>query len=75
MTTVTAVYQGQEIGFGESSSEGYLYAIEECIDSIPTMYIEGALDDIDLHFHNVKGSTLPAYVKLTDYYYQERQYF
>lgn len=70
---VTAIYQGSEIGYGIGDS--YRYAIEECIDSIPSMYIDCALDDIDLHFDNVGGTTLPAYVKLTDYYYQERQYF
>jgi hypothetical protein len=43
---VTAIYQGSEIGFGEG--EGQVYAIEECIDSIDSLYLESVLEDIEL---------------------------
>jgi hypothetical protein len=70
---VTAIYQGNEIAYGEGSSAAY--AIEECIDSIDSMYIENALEDIELAFSDTGNSTLPKYAKLTDYYYKEREYF
>ena len=70
---VTAIYQGSEIGYGLGDSSQY--AIEECIDSIDSMYIDNALDDIELVFSDTGNSTLPKYAKLTDYYYREREYF
>lgn len=71
---VTAIYQGSEIGYGEG--QHYIYAIEECIDSIDSMYIDNALQDIELHLvGNTEGATLPKIVSLTDYYYREREYF
>ena len=71
---VTAVYQGNEIGFGEG--QHYIYAIEECIDSIDSIYIDNALQDIELYFvGNTEGATLPKIANLTDYYYREREYF
>ena len=70
---VTAIYEGSEIGFGVGDS--YQYAIEECIDSIESMYIESALTDIELMFSDVGNSGLPKYAKLADYYYKARQYF
>ena len=70
---VTAIYQGSEIGYGEG--QHYIYAVEECIDSIDSMYIENALEDIELVFSDTGNSTLPKYAKLTDYYYREREYF
>lgn len=38
MYTVTAIYDGCEIGFGECDGDTSDYAIEECIDSIPQIY-------------------------------------
>ena len=70
---VTAIYQGSEIGYGEGSSAAYV--IEECIDSIDSIHIENALNDIELVFSDMGNSTLPKYAKLTDYYYREREYF
>jgi hypothetical protein len=70
---VTAVYQGSEIGYGNGSHA--VYAIEECIDSISTIYIDAALDDIQLMFTDVQGSGYPKWAMLTDFFYNERQYF
>ena len=70
---VTAIYQGSEIGFG--SGDSAQYAIEECIDSIDSMYIEMALDDIELVFTDVAGSGYPKYNLLKSFYYNQRQYF
>jgi hypothetical protein len=36
MYTVTAIYEGCEIGFGEG--EGIAYATDECIESISQIY-------------------------------------
>lgn len=70
---VTAIYQGSEIGHGQG--DGYVYAVEECIDSIDAMYIENALEDIELIFNDVGGSGLPKYALLTDFFYLTKQYF
>ena len=70
---VTAIYQGSEIGFGQG--HGSVYAVEECIDSIDSMYIDNALNDIELVFGDTRGSALPKYAKLTDFFYKKRQYF
>lgn len=70
---VTAVYQGSEISYG--AGDAHIYAIEECIDGIESMYIDAAADDIELIFTDVGSSTLPKYAKLTDYLYLPRQYF
>ena len=70
---VTAIYQGSEIGYGLGDSSQY--AIEECIDSIDSMYIDNALHEIELVFSDTGNSTLPKYARLTDYYYKAREYF
>lgn len=72
MIKVTAIYEGSEIGYGHG---GMVYAIEECIDSIDSIYTDNALHDIELVFSDVGSSTLPKYAKLTDYYYKAREYF
>ena len=71
---VTAVVNGWEIGFGEG--QHYVYAIEECIDSIESIYLDdGVIGDVQLILNDSGNTTLPKYVMLTDYYYQQRQYF
>ena len=71
MYQVTAIYEGVEIGFGEGDSVDY--AIEECIDSIDSMYIENALNDIVLSFNGKSG--YPNKLMLGAVYYKARQYF
>ena len=46
MFTVTAVYQGCEIGFGEG--ESYDYAMNDAIDSIDSQYKEFCSNEIVL---------------------------
>ena len=70
---VIAIYQGNEIAYGEGTSSAY--AIEECISNIEQMYIDEALDEIMLTFADIGGSTYPKYMMLTEVYYRERQYF
>lgn len=71
---VTAIINGWEIGFGLGNSSQY--SIQECIDSIDSIYLdEGVIGDIELMFSDTGSSTLPKYAKLTDYYYKEREYF
>jgi hypothetical protein len=53
MYTVTAVYQDSEIGFGEGYSDGY--AVEECVDSIPSIYKDMAREDIVLFVRDSSG--------------------
>ena len=54
MYTVTAVYEGSEIGFGEG--EGDAYAVEECIESISQIYKDCApRNDIRLYVRNDSG--------------------
>lgn len=72
MVKVIAIYDGIEIGYGHG---GMVYAIEECIDSIDSIYVDNVLNDIELLFSDTGNSTLPKYAKLTDYYYKEREYF
>jgi hypothetical protein len=51
---VTATINGWEIGFGSGVSA--TYAIEECIDSIESIYLdEGVIGDVELTFTDVKG--------------------
>jgi hypothetical protein len=71
MYQVTAIYQGSEIGYGEGS--GYQYAIEECIDSIDSMYTDNVLEEITLtiHMENEKEWV----VMVTDFFHKEKQYF
>ena len=38
MYTVTAIYQDSEIGYGEGEHDGF--AVEECIETIPSIYVE-----------------------------------
>ena len=71
---VTATMNGWEIGFG--SGESAQYAIEECIDSIESIYLDdGVIGDVELLFSNVKGSGYPKYAMLSEFYYRQRQYF
>jgi len=71
---VTATINGWEIGFGSGGSAQY--AIEECIDSIDSIYLEdGVIGDVELIFSFVGGSGYPKFNKLTDFYYRERHYF
>ena len=70
---VTAIYQGSEIGYGEGSSA--VYAIEECLESIESIYIDTDLASIELIFSDVGGSTYPKHAMATDFYYREREYF
>jgi hypothetical protein len=71
---VTAIINGCEIGFGQGDAAQY--AIEECMDSIDPIYLDsGIIDDVELVFSDVRGSTHPKYAMLKDYYYNARQYF
>lgn len=71
---VTATMNGWEIGFG--SGESAQYAIEECIDSIDSIYLDdGVIGDVELIFSDAGSSTYPKFNKLTEFYYRERQYF
>lgn len=53
MYQVTAIYQNSEIGYGEG--EGDSYAVEECIDSIPSIYKDMAREDIVLFVRDSSG--------------------
>lgn len=46
MYQVTAIYQNSEIGYGEGESDAY--AVQECLESIPSIYIELGREDIQL---------------------------
>lgn len=72
---VTAIYNGSEIAYGEGDNS--IYAIEECISNIESIYtIEyDVVSEIELLFNDVGNSGLPKYAKLSDYYYNPRQYF
>lgn len=72
---VTAIYQGSEIGYGEG--QHYIYAIEECMDSIDAMFLDDSIiRDVEMYLvGNTEGAALPKIVNLTDYYYREREYF
>ena len=71
---VTATINGWEIGFGCGNSAQY--AIEECINSIESIYLEdGIIGDVELIFSDVGGSTYPKYSMLKEFYYREREYF
>ena len=71
---VTATMNGWEIGYG--CGESAQYAIEECIDSIESIYLEdGIIGGIELTFSDVGGSKYPKHSMLTEFYYREREYF
>ena len=71
---VTATMNGWEIGFGSGTSAAY--AIEECIDSIESIYLEdGVIGGIELLFSDIGGSGYPKHSMLTEYYYRQREYF
>lgn len=71
---VTATMNGWEIGYGCGDSAQY--AIEECINSIESIYLEdGIIGGIELIFSDVGGSTYPKHSMLTEFYYREREYF
>ena len=53
MYTATAIYEGAEIGFGEGYSDSY--AVEECIDSIPSIFKDMAREDIVLFVRDSSG--------------------
>lgn len=55
--TATAIYQDAEIGYGEGEHDGY--AVQECIDSIDSIYM-CAQDDIRLVVRRSSGEI--AYV-------------
>ena len=71
---VTAVINGWEIGFGEGTSA--TYAIEECMSSIESIYLDdGVIGDVQLMFNDVGGSTYPKWAMLTEFFYRQREYF
>ena len=71
---VTATMNGWEIGYGSGTSA--VYAIEECIDSIESIYLEqGVIEDIELVFSDIGGSGYPKHSMLTEHYYKQREYF
>ena len=71
---VTATINGWEIGFGCGDSAQY--AIEECINSIESIYLDDSIiGDVELIFSDVGGSTHPKYSMLKEFYYREREYF
>jgi hypothetical protein len=73
---VTAIYQGCEIGFGEGESLDY--AIEECIESIDSMYTSD-YDVIRFIYLQVTGqkpgSLIPKYIDLLDVINKRKVYF
>ena len=69
MITATATYNGSDIGFGEGESN--TYAIEECIESIPVMYLED-MDNIELTIRNKQHQFK---VDFRHFYQAQRQYF
>lgn len=59
MYTVTAIYEGCEIGFGEG--EGDAYAVDECIESIPQIYKDCAgRQNIALIIRRDDGTKIPT---------------
>ena len=60
MYQVTAIYQGSEIGYGEG--EGFDYAVEECLDSMPSIFSmsifndEISTDDVELLILDAEGN-------------------
>lgn len=62
--TVTAIYQDSEIGYGEGEHDGF--AVEDCIDSIDSIYRDNAPSEIRLIVRRSTGEI--AYVtSLTKY--------
>ena len=71
---VTATMNGWEIGFG--SGQAAQYAIEECIDSIESIYLDDSIiGDVELIFSDVGGSTYPKHSMLKEFYYRQKEYF
>jgi hypothetical protein len=76
MINVTAIYSGSEIGFGQGDSLDY--AIEECIDSIDSMYTSDydVIRFVDLQVTGQKPSSLiPKYIDLKDVINKRKMYF
>ena len=69
MIQVTAIYQGSEIAYGEGESN--IYAIEECIDSVSTMFLND-MENIQLI---VKNGGQRFAVDFRHFYEKEKQYF
>jgi hypothetical protein len=69
MYQVTAIYQGMELAYGLGDSKEY--AIEECLDSIDTNYVDH-IENIELQIvHNSKITIANA----VEYFFKDRQYF
>ena len=76
MLNVTAIYDGCEIGFGQGDSLDY--AIEECIESIDSMYTSDydVIRFVDLQVTGQKPSSLiPKYIDLKDVINKPKMYF
>ena len=76
MYQVTAIYEGCEIGFGQGDSLDY--AIEECIESIDSMYTSDydVIRFVDLQVTGQKPSSLiPKFIDLKDVINKPRMYF
>ena len=76
MINVTAIYSGSEIGFGQGDSLDY--AIEECIDSIDSMYTSDydVIRFVDLQVTGQNpGSMIPKYINLLDVIHKRKMYF
>ena len=69
MITATATYNGSDIGFGEGESN--TYAIEECIESVPVMYLED-MNNIEL---TIRNNNQKFRVDFRHFYQAQRQYF
>ena len=59
MFTVTAICNGMEVGHGEG--EGYQYAMEEAVESIPKGLFE--VDDVVLVARNDDGMTVETQLR------------
>lgn len=76
MINVTAIYSGGEIGFGQGDS--LEYAIEECIDSLDSMYTGDydVMRFVDLQVTGQNPSSLiPKYLYLSDVIHKRKMYF
>jgi hypothetical protein len=66
---VTAIYEDAEIGYGEG--EGLVYGIEDCLDSVPTIFHRSIFDgevspsEVQLSIINEEGVKFMIY--LSDY--------
>ena len=69
MYQVTAIYEDAEIGYGEG--EGLSYGIEECLDSVPSVFHRSIFDGeiapskVQLSIINQEGIKFMIY--LSDY--------